>query len=292
MPDKKFIMSLARLVIAAAWADGELQNQEINALKDLLFGLEEVTGADWAELEIFMDSPVDPQQRRRLLGEVLKQIKSDDDKNLVVSTLERLFEADGVVTEEERAFLEEIEKDVLEVRTGILPRLSRMIKTAVTRRDADYGSAAQRDDEIDDYIKNIIYHRLRSQGETIDLPDQTLRKLCYAAGLLARISAVDSGISEDEKRAIENVLSAQWDLSQSQARLVAQIGCDRTLKGLDNFRVARGFFECTTLEERRDFLKCLFQIANASEISRSLKLTHKDFIEAKLTIPDEDRELL
>jgi uncharacterized tellurite resistance protein B-like protein len=58
------------------------------------------------------------------------------------------------------------------------------------------------------------------------------------------------------------------------------------------------------LDERRNFIKCLFRIANASEktsydeteeirkISTSLKLTHKDFIEAKLTIPDEDREVL
>jgi len=50
-------------------------------------------------------------------------------------------------------------------------------------------------------------------------------------------------------------------------------------------------------------MKCLFRIANASEktsydeteeirkIATSLKLTHKDFIEAKLTIPDEDREM-
>ncbi len=50
------------------------------------------------------------------------------------------------------------------------------------------------------------------------------------------------------------------------------------------------------------FLKSLFQIANASEktsfdeieeirfIAQQLKLSHSDFIEAKLTIPREDRK--
>jgi len=115
---------------------------------------------------------------------------------------------------------------------------------------------------------------------------------------------VDSGISEREKRIIKDVLSTQWGLSEQQAQIVTQISCDKTLQDLDYFRLTRGFFDCTTLDERRSFIKCLFRIANASEktsydeteeirkISNSLKLTHKDFIEAKLTIPDEDREVL
>jgi len=304
MGDRNFVMSLAKLVIAAAWADGELQNEEVNALKDLLFGLEGIAGADWAELEIFMDSPVGPQERERLLGEVLERIRSDEDKELVVATLEGLVRADGVVTDQEQALLEEIRNSVSDVSTGVLGRLSKMIKGAVARRDEGYGSAAQRDDQIDDYIKNTIYYQIKSQGEEIDLPEQTLRKLCLAAGLLARISAVDSEISDEEKQTIENTLVAQWGLSHKKARVVAQISCERTLRGLDNFRLARGFFECTTIDERRNFLKCLFQIANASDktsydeteeirkIAGSLKLTHKDFIEAKLTIPDEDREVL
>ena len=57
-------------------------------------------------------------------------------------------------------------------------------------------------------------------------------------------------------------------------------------------------------DERKVFLKCLFKIANASDmtsykeieeirrISNSLKLPHEDFIEAKLTIPRKDREVL
>ncbi|UCD33882.1 MAG: TerB family tellurite resistance protein, partial [Desulfobacterales bacterium] len=57
-------------------------------------------------------------------------------------------------------------------------------------------------------------------------------------------------------------------------------------------------------DERKSFLQCLFNIANASDmtsfkeveeirrISEALKLSHKDFIEAKLTIPRQNREVL
>jgi len=308
MPDRKFIMDLAKLLIAAAWADGRLQNEEINALKDLLFNLKDVTGDEWSHLEIYMDSPVGPQEREKLLVTVLEQIESEEDKELVVATLENLFQADGIVTGEEITFLDEVKKGVLDVDTGVLARLSKMITTAISGRGRTYSSAAQRESQIDDYIENNVYYHLKSESEKkgikFDLPARQVKKLCLAAGLLARISVVDANISEDEKRTIKDVLSKQWHLSEQQAEIVTEISCDRTLKGLDYFRLTRGFFDCTTLDERRNFIKCLFRIANASEktshdeieeirkISNSLKLTHKDFIEAKLTIPDEDREVL
>ena len=308
MPDRKFIMDLAKLLIAAAWADGELQNEEINALKDLLFNLEDVSGDEWSQLEIYMDSPVSSEEREDLLWTVLEKIKSEEEKELVVGTLEKLFQADGVVTEEEQAVLEEIKEGVLGVNIGLLARLSQMIKATVTERGETYKSAAQRESQVDDYIENTIYYKLKSESEKkgikIELPGQEVRKICLAAGLLARISAVDSEISDDEKKAIKQVLSEEWDLSEQQAQIVTQISCDRTLQGLDYFRLSRGFFECTTLDERRNFIKCLFKIANASDktsydeteqirrISNSLKLTHKDFIEAKLTIPDDERQAL
>ncbi len=65
--------------------------------------------------------------------------------------------------------------------------------------------------------------------------------------------------------------------------------------------LARAFYEATTPAERTEFLKLLFRVANAAGktslkeieevrlIARELKLPHADFIEAKLTIPREDR---
>jgi uncharacterized tellurite resistance protein B-like protein len=308
MPEKQFIMDLAKLLIAAAWVDGELVNEEINALKDLLFNLENVTGRDWAELEIYMDSPVSPEERDALLSRVLEQIQTEQDKELVLEMLENVFKADGVVTEAEEVILAEIKENVSGVSTGLLDKLSKSIKAAMGKRRESFSSTVQRDTRVDDYIENTIYYRLKSESEKkgikIDLPDDKVWKLCLAAGLMARISAVDSKISEQEKQAIKDILSAEWDLTDQEADIVTAISCDRALRGLDYFRLTRGFFERTNQQERKDFIKSLFKIANASEktsydeteeirkIATSLKLSHRDFIDAKLTIPDEDREVL
>jgi hypothetical protein len=156
-------------------------------LKDLLFSLEDITGEEWAHLEIYMDSPVSAEERDKLLVEVLDQIRSE----LVMGTLESLFQADGIISDEERTILEDIRKGVSDVSTGIVTRLSRMMKGAMGKRVQMYNAATQRDSNIDDYIKNTVYYELKSEiekkGITIELPEQKIKKLCLAGGLLARI---------------------------------------------------------------------------------------------------------
>ncbi|MCK4966997.1 TerB family tellurite resistance protein, partial [bacterium] len=75
----------------------------------------------------------------------------------------------------------------------------------------------------------------------------------------------------------------------------------RVMEGFDYHHLTSSFFEQTTPEERKHFIKCLFLMANASEktsneeieeirsIAKSLKISHSDFIDAKLTIPNIDR---
>jgi uncharacterized tellurite resistance protein B-like protein len=308
MLNKEFVIDLAKLVVAAAWADGQLQNEEINSLKDLLFNLDEVTGKDWTNLEIYMDSPVEPQERDELLKRVISQIKSEQERDFVIATLRNLFSAYEILSDKERTMLNKIEERKSFVDVGTFAKLSKIIKYSINKRNQSYKSAAQRGRQINDFIENTIYYQLKSNcekyGVKINLPEQKLKQLCLAAGLLARISAVDSGISDREKQTIRQVLSKQWTLSEQEAHIITEISCNRTLKGLDYFHLTRGFFDCTSLDQRKNFIKCLFQIANASnktsyaeteeirKISNSLKLSHKDFIEAKLTIPDEDREVL
>jgi len=301
MANENLTMDLAKLLIAAAWVDGKLQNEEINALKDLIFTLGDIPAEQWAHLEIYMDSPVSERQRQTLLDNVIAQIKSEDDKEFVLKSLRELFCADGIIDDREMPVLEELTQAVSSVRTDVFSRLKKMLRPAIDRRSDTYKSGSQRETRIDDFIKDTIYYQLESESKVpAGLPNDKVRQLCLAAGLLARVANVDEDISAAERDAIKGVLSRAWGLSESEAQVVTDISCHRILKGLDYFRLTRGFFECTTIDQRRSFLVCLFKIANASDkvsndeieeirkISNALKLTHKDFIAAKLTISDED----
>ena len=43
MRDEHLILTLAKVVLAAAWADGELTHEEINSMKDVLFRMPQLS---------------------------------------------------------------------------------------------------------------------------------------------------------------------------------------------------------------------------------------------------------
>jgi len=70
MANEEMILTLAKVIIAAAWADGKVGHEEINALKDLLFNLRGINAKQWAELEIYLEAPITPEERAKLLDEL------------------------------------------------------------------------------------------------------------------------------------------------------------------------------------------------------------------------------
>nr|MCH9662870.1 TerB family tellurite resistance protein [Gammaproteobacteria bacterium] len=153
--------------------------------------------------------------------------------------------------------------------------------------------------------KNTIYFQvimeLRDRGITFDLPDLDIRKLCLAAGLMARVAGIDRVVSPEETKVMSDVLQRRWSLTEEQAQLVAEISHHRIFRGLDGVRLVKRFKDLTTRTERQEFLHCLFEVANAADqtaleeieeirsIARGMDLTHQDFLDAKLVIPREER---
>ena len=63
---RDLIMALAKVIIAVAWADHELDEEEIESLKDVVHHLgstfdmgSQLSGHEWEQLKMYMESPVD-----------------------------------------------------------------------------------------------------------------------------------------------------------------------------------------------------------------------------------------
>ena len=305
MAEKQFVLDLAKLVIAVAWADGKLVSEELNAVKDLLFMVPDLTGEDWRQLELYMDSPVTPEEREVLLKRVVGSIRWTEEKRLIIDTVTRLVESDGALTPAEAMALAQVKRDVEQASTGLLAHLTQTIQGAMGKRRSRVGAGPRREERLDDFIKNRVYYHLvtelEKRGQRLNLPDAQIRKLCLAAGLMAHVAWVDREVAPEEKRTMTQALIERWNLSDIEAQLVTEIGCSQAVKGLDLVRLAWNFFDQTTHQERNDFVRVLFQVANATQktsseeikmiefIAKSLKLAHQECIEAKLTIPRADR---
>jgi uncharacterized tellurite resistance protein B-like protein len=306
MPEKDLILTLGKVIIAAAWVDGEITLEETNSLKDLLFwvphagfkqGLE-ITGRDWAMLELYLQSPVGDEERARLVDELKAALRTREDGEFALSALDDLIHADGVVTEEELVVLEEIKSTIESGNTSIFGQLSRLIQGPIQRRSLTVSNAPNREEFFEDFIKNKVYfvvrQRLDQEETSWNISDADLRKLSLAGGLMARVARVDKKVTDDEFDTMVQALRAGWDISQEAAAIVAEAAVSEVSAEMDYFRLTREFFSSTTEEERTRFLDVLFSVAQADgdishyeteeirRISLSLNLTHKLFIDAKL----------
>jgi uncharacterized tellurite resistance protein B-like protein len=299
------IMALAKVMIAAAWTDGSVANEELNSLKDLLFHLPGMTAHEWAELEIYLETPVGPDERARLVGELQQALSSRKDRELAISALKDLVQADGSVSGQEKQVFDEIQSELEQISSGIFAQMGRVISGPVQRRSEAVASAPNRELYLDDFIENRIYFKLKqhlhSDEVRLDLPDEVLRKLSLAGGLMARVAYVDREVSEGEFEKMAAAIQNYIDLDHESSGFVAEVAVSTVAKDLDFYRLSREFFEGTTEDERVRFLDVLFAVAAADgvvshkemeeirTISNILKLTHTQYIDAKLKIPKEQR---
>lgn len=307
MTRSELIMALGKVMIAAAWADRDLSLDEINSLKDLLFHLPQLNAAQWAELEIYMHSPVGEAERQRLIEDLQRQIRTRSDRKLALEALESVAQADQEAGLADESAFDEIKQAIEGAETGLSGLLSNLIGAAIQRRSHKTAAFPNREENLSDFIRNRVYYSLqrrRSQDDlevSLELPEDQLWTLSLAGGLMARIAHVDETIAEAEFVAIMTTLQNHWDLNEQQANLVANVAVSEAAADLDNYRLSRQFYEATDRQQRLDFLEVLFQVAAADgeashqeiedirRIARTIKLSHKDFINAKLTLPKEKR---
>ncbi len=303
----ELIMTLGKVLIAAAWADHDLAEEEVNSLKDLLFHLPDLNARQWAELDIYLHSPVREAERQRLVQELGDQIRTEKDRQLALDSLEALVQSDGSLPSEEKQVFGEIRRAIKEADTGVIGLMGSLVGGAVQRRSAATSGFPNRENQLEDFVRNRIYYTLRRRLKMdenallADISEERLRTLSLAGGLMARVAHVDADVTDDELAAMVEALKEDWGLSEEEASLVAGVAIAEVAEDLDPYRLTREFYEATSRDDRLHFLRALFHVAAADgeasheeiedirSISRTLKLTHKEFIEAKLTLPKDRR---
>ena len=298
------MLTLAKVLIAAAWADGEVTVEEQNCLKDIIFHLTDTGGSltaqEWTVLEMYMDSPVGDAERARLVADLQDAVRSPDEKQFVLDGLQQMAMADGVTDEEEQRIIQEIERAVEDSEVGFMDSLNRFLGGAMQRRSTAVKNAPNREAYYDDFLKNKVFYevslRLREEGKSLELPEAEMRKLGLAGGLMARIAKVDRTVTDEEFEVMAQAFEEHWQLPRESAVFVANVAVSSLDVSYDYYRMTREFATETTLEERQAFLVALFRIAAADGevsfeeteeirlVSRGINVTHQDFINAKLKV--------
>jgi len=296
--DKKLVETLGKVIIAVAWADKKMAPEEIDSLKDLLYQFQQTLTFSfnlrdelWAAssgfyldstsdnyglmsrqqalFDIYTDSPIDAAERERLINELKEAVWSKEDKTLVLSTLKSMVEADSKVTEDEQVVLNSIVTTMESIDTGTLGDLGRLIRGAIQRRSDAVNNTPNKEKYFDEFLKNKIYydvrHSIDSGERNLEIPDEELRKLSMAGGLMARVAQIDNVVLEKEKDKITSIFQTNWGINQEGAAFVVEVALAEGSANFDYLRMSREFTEITQPAERASFLDILFAVANADE---------------------------
>jgi len=302
MARESLLLALGRVIAAAAWADGEITHDEINSLKDLLLRLPGMTQQDWSRLDMYIETPVNADERQRLVDQLGATMFSNKDRQFVIDALNELIQADGAVTDDEKLVVNEIIQQIDDTGIGLMGGLSRLVGSAMNRR-SDIVNAPNREDYFEDFIKNKVYYEVQRRlglGEgQLNLPEDTLRRLSLAGGMMAQIAHVDKTITNEEFDAIASAFQETWGIDAQQATFVAEVSTASETANLDVFRTAREFVEVSSHDERLTIVDILFTVAAADgniayeetetirDISRSLLVSHSEFIASKTKISEQ-----
>jgi len=313
MSEREIILKLARVIIAVAWSDGEMSNDEVNCLKDLLFTMRQsgfddvlqISGQEWARLDMYIETPVDEAERARLVADLQNALRSPDEKQFALNALQRMAEADGVVSDGEKDAVAAISEAIESVEMGFLGGLQRVVGGAMQRRADAVAGAPNREAYFDDFIKNKVYYsvsqRLRENDRELNISDEDLRTLSLVGGLMAKIAQLDRQVTEAEFESMINIIQTNWNLGLEEATFVTEVAVSSIDVTYDTFRMMREIATGASIEERQRVLVTLFAVANSDGdmsfdeveeirmIARGLDLSHKDFIDAKLKVLGERR---
>lgn len=295
-------MALAKVVIAAAWADGDLASDEVNSLKNLLAEAGQTVGSgemaltmqDWAELDIYLYSPVGPEERRRLVEELALNLRGPRDRALALAALEQLVGADRVTTDEERAVVAEIRAALERADAGPLGLFGGLLRRGLGVRAA----GPNREQHLEEFLNNRVYYAMRvrlgkAPEDDLGIPAEEARKLALAGGILATIARVDASVADAERERIVGALEQGWGISRERAELVAEAAIAESAASLDPYMLTYAFAQSATVEERVGFLDALFAVAasdggisseESAEISRiasAIRLEQRHFVAAK-----------
>ncbi len=298
MPDplpteKQF--SLIRLLIALAWADGEINTHELNFLKDFFFKLD-LSGEDWAKIEVYLEDPIPPEEAEVLIQDFVKLMGGSKEREAVIASMEKMISADGRNSPEEEAFLKQCTEMFRNSgpASSLIGGLRGLFRNTLMKPAA----VSKRAEEIDDFLNNRILFKVRRKLErdklSLEADPEALAYASLFAGLLGFVAAAQDGVSEVELQVLKKSLKDMAGFDEEGLAIITSVVEDAAAKGLDAFSMARRFYNHSSKAQREQLLDCMFDVAGADDdlshveheatrtISDSLKFSNREFIAAKL----------
>lgn len=298
MSDDKQLAFL-RVLIAAAWADGEMTYQELNSLKAYFRELD-LDNEALTALEPYLADPIEEAEARTIIDDFLAQARGGERETLVAAVRDLLL-ADDKLEEGEKQFLHLLDRAKEEASTARV--FVGQLKRLWGSRPSTGSDRFRRSDLVDEFVRNRVLYQVKRRlmaaaGEAaLDREtERELRYVCTVGALLGHVAAADQKFDDDERATIAELLDSISALQHSDVDVIVAIVESEVFSDVGYHPFVREYDELATSEDKRQLLTLLFQVAAADgeithdeheeirKISKALHVEHSEFIAAKQAI--------
>ncbi len=285
-------LALLKVLATAAWADSTFSQSEMNYIKELArrFSLED---EEWFALQPYLEDPPTEDETEAVIKDLLSRIGSPSERKAVVNHIEGVIAADDRISPEETELLRRYEEILNEPSSLdlMVKRLKSLLQTQQPHSRVD----------LDEFLRNKILFKLRRKTGNVRITPE-VHRLALLGGLMGVVAQADHDIDSRELEEIRRQLQARGDFDDVSMEILLAIIHEESVRGLDRHRLIAEYARGTTLDDRVELMDLLFGVAAADgglthleleelrAISSALRLSHKQYIDAKLRSRDKTPE--
>ena len=258
-------LALVKVLAAAAWADGRLDNEEINHMKELML-VYDLGPEEMREIDTLLEVPVSYARCEELTRDLLNMLNTQAEREEVLAEVETILKADGELTKEEREVLAGLQ-GIMNAMTSVDRFMDRI--TAVFRRTFSGRDASAAPGELSEYLKNSVLHRLHDLtrgGWREEIEARALNRYTLFGAVLGRVADVEDGISEEELAKVRDILTERFDIRPPLLDWVTQAVNEASSANMDRQGLLSEFNRISDSAERKVLLDAAFAVAAADGV--------------------------
>jgi uncharacterized tellurite resistance protein B-like protein len=260
-----FNVSLGKTLAAAAWVDGDLNEDEMNCLKAIVLQLPFITFEDWRKLKIYLAYPISPPEQKSIINDFLEKVFHKGHSKLAIEALIQVIKADGEITTEEDRFSKELENDLQTNIGSFLKKLKFFLfKNSIQNQKSWDPDKGGREKFIHEFFDNPIYFLFRKAvlKEQLELPHSKpeLQKVCLYAAVLCWFAKEDDKIDLVESEFIIKTIKEHALLSDQVAHCILKIAGILQVSELQLSQLCFSMADATTQEERNQIFVTLSKL--------------------------------
>jgi uncharacterized tellurite resistance protein B-like protein len=277
--------ALLRVLAAAAWADGRLDPEETNRIKELMLAYD-LGDREVAEIDRLLEIPVSYDRCEELTRELLPLLTTDAERREVLEEVERLFHADGALDPAEREVIDNL-RSIMESMSTVdtfIGRIVGVFRKALPPRSPGAG-------ELTEYVKNVVLQRLDdfSGGAwRASVDAESLNRYTLVGAVLGKVAAAEGGVGAGELDRIRQILASTYALSGEPLDWTVRAVEEVASGDLDRQALLSEFNRIADMDERKQLLNAAFAVAASDGVIAAEELEELRLISNFLWIDPRD----